>query len=778
MGVGAALVVSVGLGVLAWTQRNIAVSEGNARATQQAIAEAASTQAIEQRDEAERQAKLARAGLLSVEALSHLQDNFPLSLLLSVEAVNYAETIQSRSSLLTTISHNPHLLRSYYDFPLAASNVAYSPDGSTLVTSGCAEPGPSQMTLTCESAELIFYDAESGQLLERVATQHPVFTSRLKFSPDGKTLASSDWMGNIILWDVASREPKGDPLRGPAGRVLDILFTPDGKTLLASYEIINTSSTVISPISGQVWYWDTASLKEIQIIPRPTTMPYSGLALTADGESVVSIQQGSSSLGYWDLDTFDRDQDHFAENNLAPRSMALSPDGETLALGNHVGSITFWDVVSGSRLPEEIEAHEDSISDIEYSPDGAYLVSVSADQTLRVWDTETYEQIGNPFVYTDREIADIAFAPESHQFAAASSDGSVKVWTLNPISAIAKGLIGHSDAVWDVAFSATGEFAASASADGTIRIWDLSEDQRPARVLKSDSGELYAMSFSPDDNLLAAGGQFGLELWDWQTGERLFADRELHSGPIISLAFSPHGSPLATGGMDAQIILWDPETGQMIGDPLLGHPNAVNDLTFTRNGNNLLSVGCSYATSGICETGIILRWYIDDSPTLINQIETHDRDIYDVEVSSNGNQFATASTDEVVMLRDIETGDLVGDPILGHEFGVVSLAFSKDGVMLASGGIDEKIMIRDLGTRQRVGPMLAAHQGSVSSLAFSPSGDSMLSGGQDGMVYLWPMGTEVWKEIACERAGRNMTSEEWTTYFGADTYRETCSNFP
>ncbi|MBW1804570.1 MAG: toll/interleukin-1 receptor domain-containing protein [Deltaproteobacteria bacterium] len=105
LGVGAALVVAIGLGILAWTQRNVAVAEGNARATQQAIAEAASTLAVEQKNEAERQAMMARAGLLSVEALSHREDDFSLSLLLSVEAVRYAETIQSRSSLLTTISH-------------------------------------------------------------------------------------------------------------------------------------------------------------------------------------------------------------------------------------------------------------------------------------------------------------------------------------------------------------------------------------------------------------------------------------------------------------------------------------------------------------------------------------------------------------------------------------------------------------------------------------------------------------------------------------------------
>ena len=614
----------------------------------------------------------------------------------------------------------------------------------------------------------------SGDVLERVATEHPVFTTRLVFSPDGSQLASSDMLGNIILWDVASREPKGDPLAGPSGRVLDILFTPDGKTLLASYEVTGGDITFIG---GQIWYWDTTTLLVEQKIPRPNTLPYSGMVLTSDGQQVITTQIGSSNLALRDLNSFAMVRDHFSENTLAPRCMALSPGGRTLALGNHVGSITFWDVASGNPLSVEIEAHSDSISDIAYSPDGAYIVSVSADQTLRVWDSETYEQVGDPFAYTDRVIADIAFLPNSHQFAAASADGTVMVWSLDPGTAVARVLTGHSDAVWDVAFTSSGDYGASASSDGTIRVWDLAAEPSFERVLTASSGELYTMAFSPDDALLAVGGQLGLEIWDWQVGERLHVNRTAHTEPIVSLEFSPDGKLLATGGMDAQIILWDPVNGETSGDPLLGHQNVVNGLAFTADSSTLLSVGCSNAPTIMCETGQINFWKLGGEPAISRQIEAHDRDIYDIEISPDGSQFATASTDEIILLWDMESGEQLGDPILGHEFGVVSLAYSPDGTLLASGGIDQKIMIRDLASRQRVGPFLEGHQGAVGALSFSPSGDRLLSGGHDGLVFLWPMEPELWIEIACERAGRNMTSEEWTTYFGSDPHQKTCQNF-
>jgi WD40 repeat protein len=337
--------------------------------------------------------------------------------------------------------------------------------------------------------------------------------------------------------------------------------------------------------------------------------------------------------------------------------------------------------------------------------------------------------------------------------------------------------MGHSDAVWDTAFTSSGLYAASASADGTVRIWDLSGDPSLERVLPADSGQLYTLSFSPDDSLLAIGGQLGLEIWDWKAGKRLHVNRTAHTEPIPCLEFSPDGKHLATGGMDAQIILWDPNTGEMIGEPLLGLPSVVNDLAFTPNDDELLSVGCSYEPTIMCETGQITLWTLGDNPAISRQMEAHDRDIYDIEVSPDGSQFATASTDELVQLWDLESGEQLGDPFLGHEFGVVSLAYSRDGATLASGGIDQKIILRDLASRQRIGPILEGHQGAVSTLSFSPSGDTLLSGGQDGMVYLWPMDTDLWIDLACERAGRNMTQDEWITYFGEEPYQATCQDY-
>ena len=51
--------------------------------------------------------------------------------------------------------------------------------------------------------------------------RHTPDVGSVAFSPDGKTLASGSADKTIILWDVASRQPLGQPLTGHTGKVTE-----------------------------------------------------------------------------------------------------------------------------------------------------------------------------------------------------------------------------------------------------------------------------------------------------------------------------------------------------------------------------------------------------------------------------------------------------------------------------------------------------------------------------------------------------------------------------
>jgi WD40 repeat protein len=83
------------------------------------------------------------------------------------------------------------------------------------------------------------WDVATRQPVGHLLQGHKDVVYSAAFSPDGKTLASGS--GNALptasksytlrLWDVAKRQPLGEPLQGQNSFVLSLAFSPDGKTL-------------------------------------------------------------------------------------------------------------------------------------------------------------------------------------------------------------------------------------------------------------------------------------------------------------------------------------------------------------------------------------------------------------------------------------------------------------------------------------------------------------------------------------------------------------------
>jgi len=101
--------------------------------------------------------------------------------------------------------------------------LTFSPDGQLLLTVNSGWSGTSAARL---------WDVATGQPASPALAHPSAATGAVAFSSDGRVFATGCEDGSVHLWDVASATPIGPP-RMLRGRVLEVTFRPDGRTLLA-----------------------------------------------------------------------------------------------------------------------------------------------------------------------------------------------------------------------------------------------------------------------------------------------------------------------------------------------------------------------------------------------------------------------------------------------------------------------------------------------------------------------------------------------------------------
>ena len=190
------------------------------------------------------------------------------------------------------------------------------------------------------------------------------------------------------------------------------------------------------------------------------------------------------------------------------RSVAISPDGKTLASGSYDKTIKLWNLETG-QLEHTFREHSDrGHSDIVYSvaisPDGQTLASGSGDKTIKLWNLET-RQLENTLTGHDGNVYSVAISPDESTLASGSGDGTIKLWNLETGN-LQHTLTGHDDPVYSVAISPDGKTLASGSGDGIIKLWNLETGKLP-HTLTGHSGILDSLAISPDGKTLASGSK-------------------------------------------------------------------------------------------------------------------------------------------------------------------------------------------------------------------------------------------------------------------------------
>jgi WD40 repeat protein/transcriptional regulator with XRE-family HTH domain len=443
-------------------------------------------------------------------------------------------------------------------------------------------------------------------------------------------------------------------------------------------------------------------------------------------------------------------------------SVAVSPDGQLLAIGASTGEISLYQISHGTRL-HTCQGHTDGVWSVTFSCDSRLLASGSDDQTVRIWDVNTGLMLHNLPGHTDR-VRSVVFHPSSRLLVSGSDDQTVCLWDSETGHCHQK-LLGHSGRVWSVAFDPAGELLATSSTDQTIRLWDVASTQCLGE-LQGHTNWIRSVKFSPDGSQLVSGSDDQtVRIWD-VSQRRCLQTLAGHTNRVWSVAYSPDGQTVASGSEDSSVRIWDISTGESC--KVLGeHTRGVRCVTFQVDGHVLIS-GSDDQTCRLWDTATgycleMLQGYTNrlwsvafglDEKRLVSLGEDEQIRLWDVAsstcqqsfqawghrglavaYSSDGSTLASGGEDQVVWIWDLNSGRCASK-LRGHTNWIRSVAFSPDGSQIASGGEDRSIILWEKSTGRRL-HTLQGHTNSVRAVSFSVDGSQIASGSDDRSIRIW-----------------------------------------
>lgn len=738
-------ILSVFLAGFAFVQRQEAIQ-------QRAIA-------VEERNRATTQSHLSDSRRLAVQSRVALgSGDVDLSLLLGLEAIRSANTLEAVGSLVSVFEKNPYLNTYLYDHPAPLISVAYHPtkpmmvtgadDGSlsiwdmeTLTTSHMIfiednevwdidyHPSGDQFAVALADGSIAIYASDDGTVLGHIENAHEGIITSVTYSLDGEQLVTTSYDSNVIVWQtdsLLSDTPEFAILHADDAEtthtdwILDTDFSPDGEQLA-----VITWDSVLQ-------IWDMAS-----------------------GTLVFDPLQLSATTANFSV------------------SVAWSPDGQFILIGDVSGNIRFVDASTATLVDLILSRHTDHVREIAYSPDGTYFASVSHDGSIILWGARSGQLLTDaPIVVHSDHVNGVAFSPDGTQMITVGEDGRAVQFDMTRPSLLGDHVLTQDSEIFDAIYMDTDDAIISAGLDGNVYITDT-ETHESTILLMPEIGRITAIALSTDETQLAIATDTGLiQLWDITTKEPLTDAFTGHIATIFSMAFSPDSQQLVSAGEDPTILIWDVEALLSADDlepqALIGHEDGLFAVAWHPTEPILASAS---------RDNSVRLWNID-TLDMIARLDKHSNAVEALAFSPSGDVLVSAGRDNTIIVWDMASALGEGEPqselLGGHSDWVLSLAFSPDGKTLVSGGRDRNIQLWDMDSLQVLGEALRHHTSWVWSVDVSPDGQSVVSGGRDNRMVIWDVAIDHWKSLACQIANRSLTIEEWTQYRSESEYQQTC----
>uniref|UniRef100_A0A8C5VSR8 Telomerase associated protein 1 n=1 Tax=Microcebus murinus TaxID=30608 RepID=A0A8C5VSR8_MICMU len=546
------------------------------------------------------------------------------------------------------------------------------------ITGCCLSPDHRLLATVCLGGCLKLWDTVRGQL----ACQHtcPKSLNCVAFHPDGQVVATGSWAGSFSFFQVDGLKVTKE-LGATGASVRALAFSEPGRVV------------AVGRLDGMVELWAWQEGARLAAFPAhrgfvtAAVFQHEGGQLLTAGED-GKVQVWSGSLG--------RPRGCLGSLSLSPAlSVALSPDGDQVAVGYRADGIRIYKISSG---PQEAQCQ-------------ALDVAVSALAWL------------SPRVLVS-----------------GAEDGSLQGWVLKQCSLQSLWLLSrYQKPVLGLATSQ--ELLASASEDFTVRLWlkqslmlsQEAEDFPHGTELRGHEGPVNCCSFSPGGESLATGGRDrNLLCWDVRTPRAPVLIRSFpscHRDWVTGCAWTKDNL-LISCSSDGSVGLWDPQSGQGLGQ-FLGHQSAVSAVAAVEE--HVVSVS---------RDGTLKVW--DHQGVELTSIPAHSGPISHCAAALEPRAAGQAGSELLVATAGLDGATRLWHPLLvyqthtllGHSGPVNAAAVSETSGLLLTTSEDGSVRLWQV-PKEADDTCKPRSSAAITAVAWAPDGSVAVSGNQAGELILW-----------------------------------------